>query len=111
MVKGNARLATHPLILEKRPEIELLCRRFGVRRLGPFRSATTADFAKDRSDFDFLVEFEIRGEVNALDAYFGLKEGLEELLRRPVDLVMPSAVKNPYLRAEIDRQRQAVYGA
>jgi len=102
----------HPLIVEKRPQIESLCRRFGVARLELFGSATTEDFAEDRSDFDFLVEFVVDGEIKALDAYFGLKEELEALLGRPVDyLVMPSAIRNPYFRAEVDRQRQPVYGA
>ena len=101
----------HPLIVEKRPQIESLCRRFGVARLELFGSATTEDFAEDRSDFDFLVEFVLGGEIKALDAYFGLKEELEALLGRPVDLVMPSAIRNPYFRAEVDRQRQPVYGA
>ena len=101
----------HPLVVKKRPEIESLCRRFGVIRLELFGSATNADFADDHSDFDFLVEFDLSGEVKALDAYFGLKEELESLLGRRVDLVMPSAIKNPYFRAEVERQRQPVYGA
>ena len=100
----------HPLIEQRRPEIESLCRRFGVSRLELFGSATSADFAEERSDFDFLVEFYSAGEVRALDAYFGLKEALEALLGRSVDLVMPSALRNPYFRAEFDRQRQPVYG-
>jgi len=101
----------HPLIVRKQAEIASHCRRFGVTRLELFGSATNADFAEERSDFDFLVEFDLSGEVKALDAYFGMKEGLEALLERPVDLVMPSAIKNPYFRAEVERQRQPVYGA
>lgn len=101
----------HPLIADKQPEIESLCRRFGVTRLELFGSATNAEFAEDHSDFDFLVEFDLRGKVKALDAYFGLKEALEALLGRPVDLVMPSALRNPYFRAQVDRQRQALYAA
>ena len=66
----------HPLIAEKQPQIESLCRRFGVTRLDLFGSATNAEFTEDRSDFDFLVEFAFGGQVKALDAYFGLKEGL-----------------------------------
>jgi predicted nucleotidyltransferase len=46
-----------------------------------------------------------------LDAYFGLKESLEELLGRPVDLVMPSALENPYFRAQVERQKQPLYEA
>ena len=101
----------HPLIAEKQPQIESLCRRFGVTRLDLFGSASNAEFAEDRSDFDFLVEFDFAGQVKALDAYFGLKEELEALLGRPVDLVMPAALKNPYFRAEVDRQRQPRHGA
>jgi predicted nucleotidyltransferase len=100
----------HPLISQHQAGIESLCGRFGVSRLELFGSAVTAEFDEGRSDFDFLVEFELGDQAKALDAYFGLKEGLELLLGRPVDLVMPSAVKNPYLRAEIDRQRLPVYG-
>lgn len=100
----------HPLISQQQTEIASLCRRFGVRRLELFGSAVTAEFEESRSDFDFLVEFDLGSQLTALDAYFGFKEGLEALLRHPVDLVMPSAIKNPYLRAEIDRQRQPVYG-
>ena len=101
----------HPLIAEKQPQIESLCRRFGVTRLDLFGSATNAEFAEDRSDFDFLVEFDFGGEGKAFDAYFGLKEELEALLGRSVDLVMPSALRNPYFRAQVDRQRQPLYGA
>jgi predicted nucleotidyltransferase len=101
----------HPLIAEKQLQIESLCRRFGVARLELFGSATSADFVEDRSDFDFLVEFNAASEVRALDAYFGLKEALEALLGRSVDLVMPAALRNPYFRAEFDRQRQPLYGA
>ncbi len=100
----------HPLIAEKQPEIEVLCRRFRVTRLELFGSATGIDHAEEDSDFDFLVDFDLSGEVRALDAYFGLKEGLQALLGRRVDLVMPSALRNPYFRAEVDRQRQPLYG-
>ena len=99
-----------PVIVEKRSQIEQLCRRFGVTRLDLFGSATSDESPDDRSDFDFLVEFGFDGKVNALDTYFGLKEELEALLGRPVDLVMPTALKNPYFRAAFDRQRKPLYG-
>ena len=100
-----------PLITEKKPEIALLCQPFSVSRLQLFGSATGGDFAEDRSDFDFLMDFDSPGNAKALDAYFGLKEGLKALLGRHVDLVMPSALRNPYFRAPVDRQRQPLYGA
>jgi predicted nucleotidyltransferase len=103
-------MTMHPLIAEKQPEIALLCQRFGVTRLEIVGSAIGDDFAEEHSNFDFLVDFELPGDAKALDVYFGLKEGLEALLGRPVDLVMPSALRNPYFRAEVDRQQQPLYG-
>lgn len=99
-------------ILEtNRQQVIALCQRFHVRRLEVFGSATTNDFDPVRSDVDFLVEFVADAPQRALDAYFGLKEALEELLGRPVDLVMPSAIVNPYFRANMDRTREIVYAA
>ena len=96
---------------EQRARIAELCRRFGVRRLDLFGSAVRGDFEDRSSDVDFLVQFLDEDQTTGLDAYFGLKSGLETLLGRPVDLVMPDAVTNPYVRAEIARDRTTVYGA
>ncbi len=82
-----------------------------MRRLDLFGSATRGDFDARRSDLDFLVEFEHDPKLAALDAYFGLKEALEALLGRPVDLVMPDAVKNPHLKTSIEESRETVYAA
>jgi predicted nucleotidyltransferase len=40
-----------------------------------------------------------------------LRQALVELLGRPVDLVMPAAIRNPYLRSRIDAQRKLLYAA
>jgi predicted nucleotidyltransferase len=47
----------------------------------------------------------------SFDTYFGLKESLERLLGRPVDLVESSAVRNPYLKAEFEQSRVALFEA
>ena len=90
--------------------IAAVCRRFGVRRLSVFGSAVTGDFSPERSDVDFLVEFDNDLE-SRFDAYFGLKDELEHLLGRPVDLVMPKALENPYFAASVERSRQELYAA
>ena len=98
-----------PIIETRRDEVTELCRRYQVRRLDLFGSATRDDFDPSRSDVDFLVEFEADGALKALDQYFGLKEGLEALLGRPVDLVVASAVRNPYIRKSIEATRENLY--
>ena len=101
-----------PLIETKRDEIAALCRRSHVRRLEVFGSAARGgDFDSARSDVDFLVEFESDPEAQSFKNYFDLKEALELLLGRPVDLVEAGAVRNPYLRASMEGSRESVYGA
>ncbi|MDT4849335.1 hypothetical protein FQZ97_834530 [compost metagenome] len=46
-----------------------------------------------------------------LNSFFGAKSDLEQLLGRGVDLVEPGAVRNPYVLANINRHREAVYAA
>src|SRR5438552_2371657 len=70
-------------------------RRLGVRRLGLFGSAARGE-ATDASDLDFLVEFERK----TFDGYMEVKELLERLFQRRVDLVVAEAVK-PQLRPRI----------
>ena len=99
----------HLQLEEKRQEIAAICRRCHVRRLELFGSAArNKDFDPRRSDADFLVEFAPDSDIRT---YFDLQARLSELLGRPVDLVDPAAVRNPYVRASIDRAREVVYGA
>lgn len=93
-----------------RTEVEQLCRRFGVARLALFGSSVTDQFDPLRSDLDVLVEFDADVE-DLFDAYFGLREALEHLSGRDVDLVMASAVKNPYVARSIAETKQDLYAA
>jgi uncharacterized protein len=90
--------------------ISALCRRYGVRRLELFGSATTAAFDPQRSDIDLLVEFDSDGK-RLFDRYFGLKESLEALFGRAVDLVTVGSLKNPYFIQAVNSTRQLVYAA
>lgn len=96
-------------IASHREELEELCRRFNVRRLDLFGSAAGDDFDAERSDLDFLVEFE-PGALS-FDIYFGLKESLEALFGRSVDLVESSAIRNPYFKDSVERSREPIFEA
>jgi predicted nucleotidyltransferase len=100
-----------PSITERRPEIAELCRRYRVRRLELFGSAVGGAFDPQRSDADFLVEFEPLADGEHADAYFGLREALESLLARPIDLVMIRAIRNPYFLQSIEPTRTLLYAA
>lgn len=100
-------------IAEKREALAHLCRRYGVERLEVFGSAARGpDFDRDHSDADFLVTFTPSAR-NDLAAFADLKEALEQLLGRPVDLVEREAVeasRNFIRRRAILNDAETVYG-
>lgn len=86
-----------------------LCRQVGARRLDLFGSATRDDFDSANSDLDFLVEFEELDPGRYADAYFELKNGLEHLFDRPIDLLTASNLGNPYFRQRVLAERLKIY--
>lgn len=98
-------------IEDHRVALEAICRRFQVRRLELFGSAVGETFDQESSDLDFIVEFDDKLAAGYADAYFGLAEALKDLFHRDVDLVVLSAVKNPYLRESIEQSRTLLYAA
>jgi predicted nucleotidyltransferase len=62
------------------------------------------------SDIDLVVSFNGVGINDYADNYFDLKFRLEELLKRPVDLLEEQAIRNPYFRKEIEISQQVIYG-
>ena len=102
--------AMHPVVANKKLEIAAVCRRHGVQSLEVFGSAARgSDFRENDSDVDFIVTYHDLHKADALRQFFGLREELADLLKRPVDLIEPGAVINPYIKAEIERQREIVF--
>lgn len=87
-----------------------LCRQHRVRRLVAFGSVLTPAFGPE-SDVDLMAEFEPMPLEQYADNYLNLKAALEHLVNRPVDLLEAQALRNPYLRAEIERTQRVVYAA
>ena len=65
-----------------------ICKQHMVGRLYLFGSAVSRQFG-DKSDIDFLVEFE---ENKSLFDLIRLKNQLEDLLNKPVDIVTENSV-------------------
>lgn len=99
------------LVADKRADLEGICRRHRVRRIDLFGSATSEEFDPASSDLDFLVAFDDLPTEDYADTYFGLLEDLQSLFQRPVDLVVDSAIKNPYFRQAVDKTRAVLYAA
>lgn len=89
------------------PEVKKICEKYQAKSLVLFGSALTDEFNPETSDLDFLLE--LYGFQKGLKRYLAIKRELEQLLRKDVDLVMPEAVKNPYLKESIFSRVQSCY--
>jgi predicted nucleotidyltransferase len=92
------------LVLQLLADEQARLRARGVRRIGLFGSVAR-DEALPGSDMDFVVEFEPGRKT--FDNYMDLKDFLEQLFERRVDLVTSEGIK-PQLRERI--LSEAIYG-
>lgn len=96
-----------PLDLEA---IRHACQQHGVQRLRIFGSALTDRFDPTTSDLDFLVDF-LPDRSDLFDDYFGLREDLNEITEREMDLIVTRSLRNPYLKAAALRDAEDIYAA
>ena len=100
-----------PSVADRTDDLKRLCRHYNVQRLDLFGSAATGEHHPEDSDLDFLVEFQPAAFSAYADAYFGLLEALEQLFGKPVDLIVGSAIKNPYFLQSVKETRAPIYEA
>ncbi len=98
-------------VSKRTSELEQVCVLYHVQRLDLFGSASSGSHRKGDSDLDFLVEFQPLPAGAYADAYFGLLEALERLFEGPVDLVVDSAIQNPFFRQRVEETRTPLYAA
>lgn len=104
-------MAVPSFIVSRQADIAGLCQRAGARRLDLFGSAVRQDFDEAHSDLDFLVVLDEQAPAAYFEAYFLLKEGLESLFSRSVDLVVEPSIRNPYFKQQVEAEREPVYAA
>lgn len=80
---------------------EVMAARFGAKQLALFGSAARDELRPD-SDVDVLVDFD---GPTTFDGYFNLKDYLEQVLGRPVDLVTAKGLK---ARARLHVERDLI---
>ena len=97
------------LIETYKDQIFLLCENHKVKSLYSFGSVNKPNFTKE-SDVDLLVDFNTNDPLEYTDSYFDLKFELERILNQSIDLLESKAIKNPFLRANIDKSKILIYG-
>ena len=86
-----------------------LCRTHYVDKMYVFGSVLNSNF-NAKSDLDFLVRFKSIELSEYYDNYIDLKDKLEILFERDIDLVEEQALKNPILIRSINRSKELIYG-
>jgi hypothetical protein len=110
-MKHESVYRVNPYINQYLPELKALCLKHHVARLALFGSATRESFDSAGSDIDFTVEFQPLPAGSRADAYFDLLEALQQLLQRPVDLVVTSAITNPFFEESVKSSELQLYAA
>ncbi|MCM1316675.1 MAG: nucleotidyltransferase domain-containing protein [Bacteroides sp.] len=88
-----------------------ICRNHKVKSLAVFGSVLTDRF-NDKSDIDFLVDFEnvSLDSFDYVDNFLSLLASLENLLGRTVDLVVGASMRNKYFIQNVNRTKKVIYG-
>ena len=73
-----------------------------------FGSVLTDKF-NEKSDIDLVVDFTNMIVEDYAGNYFDFKFLLQDLVKRPVDLLEEKAIKNPYFKESVNKQRQLIY--
>jgi predicted nucleotidyltransferase len=90
-------------------QINQLCSEHNVKSLFAFGSVVS-DNLRDESDIDLIVDIDSQDPIDYSDNYFDLKFQLENVLKRNIDLLEYKAIKNPYLKKQIDNTKVLIYG-
>ncbi|MGN7886715.1 nucleotidyltransferase family protein [Dyadobacter sp. 22481] len=85
-----------------------LCKAHKVKSLYAFGSVLSDNFNAE-SDIDLIVDFASMNVEDYADNYFDFKFLLQELFKRPIDLLEEKAIKNPYFCESVNQKRQLVY--
>jgi uncharacterized protein len=101
----------HRIIQQNLEKIIEICKNRKVHRLAVFGSATGDRFDPGKSDLDLLVEFEEMQPAEHAEQYFGLAEDLERLLNRPIELVEPGPIRNPFFRKSLEETQVEIYAS
>ena len=90
-------------------DIIKLCEAHKVKNLYAFGSVLTDNFDNE-SDIDLIVDFSNIAVEDYAENYFDFKFSLQDILKRPIDLLEEKALKNPYFRKSVNQHRKLVYG-
>lgn len=90
-------------------QIADFCNRWQIAEFSLFGSVLRDDFSAE-SDIDILVFFK-PGAPYGIDEHLAMREELESIFGRRVDLVTRRSLKNPFVRQSILSSREVIHAA
>lgn len=100
----------HDIIIQNQIQIDAICEKHHVEHLYLFGSAVSGNLT-ETSDFDILVDFKPIPTSGYATNFFSLKDELEFILERKVDLITQSSLRNPYFIQSVEQTKQKLYAA
>ncbi len=88
-------------------KLEIFYQRWKVTEFSLFGSVLRADFRPD-SDIDVMVAFSPHATWSLLDLV-RMQQELEDIFKRPVDLVERDTIRNPFRKRSIEENLQVIY--
>ena len=100
------------IVTEHLDEVRALCEKYSVRKLTIFGSAVKGTFDPEKSDLDFVVEFEWHPDPSERGRrWLELWDELKDLFGRNIDLLVASTIENPYVAESIRISHLDLYAA
>lgn len=109
--RGSAAAQVNVRVRPYLSEIEDACRRHHVTSSALFGSATQVGVDIVPNDLDVLVTFSPLAPRVKAEEYAALTAELEAIMGMPVDVMVSTAIRNPYLAEEIDRTKVVLFEA
>jgi predicted nucleotidyltransferase len=91
-------------------QIADLCRKYEIRSLAVFGSASTATSNEDVNDVDLICDLGTYA-TGTFHRFMDFAEALEALFGKEVDLLTEKQIQNPYFRCSVNRSRTTIYEA
>jgi predicted nucleotidyltransferase len=92
------------------------CKMYHVKSLYLFGSALRAIDFGEKSDIDFLVEFNYADPTNNENVFEGVENlqafelALKNITERKIDLIQEIYIRNKYLKYFINKEKKLIYG-
>ena len=104
-IRPYAMITIHDL----KKEIPAMCEKYKIAYVDAFGSIARLEQVEN-SDIDLIIEFAEPRKENLSFRFFGFLHDLEDRFHHKVDILTEKSLKNPFLRAGVNRDRIRIYG-